>query len=58
MEEEEELNFPRFNSGTGSPNGVLVGNPGDVYVNVSGGAGQTLWIKESGVGTDTGWVPK
>jgi hypothetical protein len=34
------------------------GDPGDVYVNISGGAGQTLWVKESGIGTNTGWAAK
>lgn len=40
------------------PNGHYDGNPGDIYINDSGGALQTLWVKESGVGTDTGWVGK
>ena len=43
---------------TGSPNGVVTGNPGDMYLNKSGGAGTTLYIKESGSGTNTGWVAK
>jgi hypothetical protein len=44
--------------GTATPNGVVVGNPGDLYLCTTGGAGQTLWIKESGVGTNTGWNNK
>jgi hypothetical protein len=44
--------------GTGDPNGVVVGSPGDSYFNKNGGANATLWVKESGVGTDTGWVAK
>jgi hypothetical protein len=43
-------------SGTGSPNGVAVGSPGDLYMNTLGGAGATLWIKESGASTNTGWT--
>lgn len=44
--------------GTGSPNGAVTGNPGDMYINDSGGASTTLYVKESGVGTNTGWVAK
>ena len=44
--------------GVGNPNSAETGSPGDVYLNLSGGAGATLWIKESGVKTDTGWVAK
>jgi hypothetical protein len=45
-------------SGVGGPNGVVSGSPGDLYTNRSGGAATTLWVKESGVGTNTGWVGK
>ncbi len=44
--------------GTGSPNGAVTGNPGDLYLNKSGGAGTTLYVKESGSATNTGWVGK
>ena len=44
--------------GVGSPNGAIVGSPGDVYLNTSGGAGTTLYVKESGAATNTGWVGK
>ena len=44
--------------GTGSPNGVVVGSPGDTYVDTNGGAGTTFWVKETGVNTDTGWDSK
>jgi hypothetical protein len=43
--------------GNGSPEGVLVATPGSRYLNEAGGAGSTLWVKESGSGT-TGWVGK
>lgn len=46
-----------ISSGFGSPESVIVGTPGDVYLNRSGGAGTTLYIKESGTG-NTGWVGK
>ena len=48
----------RVLAGTGVPNGAVVGSVGDLYVNKSGGAGTTLYVKESGAGTDTGWVGK
>jgi hypothetical protein len=47
----------RVTSGAGSPAGVVSGNPGDLYTNTSGGAGTTLYVKESGTG-NTGWVAK
>jgi len=39
-------------SGVGAPNGVVFGNPGDIYQDETG----AFWIKASGVGTNTGWV--
>ena len=44
-------------AGSGSPNTVVTASPGSVYLNQSGGANVTLYIKESGVG-NTGWVAK
>lgn len=44
--------------GIGSPNGVVTGLVGALYVNDVGGAGNTLWVKESGVSTNTGWIAK
>ncbi|MEO0733927.1 MAG: hypothetical protein AAFZ52_13905, partial [Bacteroidota bacterium] len=44
-------------SGAGSPEGSVTADPGTLYLNTSGGAGQTLWVKESGTG-NTGWVAK
>lgn len=45
-------------SGLGDPNGVVMGNLGDLYRNTNGGAGTTLYVKESGMATNTGWAPK
>jgi hypothetical protein len=45
-------------TGAGNPNGSQVGNPGDLYLNASGGSGTTLYVKETGTGTNTGWVGK
>ena len=47
-----------ISQGAGSPNGLVAGNLGDLYLNKSGGANATLWIKESGLNTNTGWVAK
>jgi len=46
-----------WTSGIGSPEGVLTAGPGSMYTNESGGAGTTLYVKESGTG-NTGWVAK
>ncbi len=40
-----------------SPEGAAVAPPGSLCVNTAGGAGTTLYVKESGVG-NTGWVGK
>jgi hypothetical protein len=47
-----------WSSGAGTPNGSVNGNPGDLYTDTNGGAGATLYVKESGTGTNTGWTPK
>jgi len=45
-------------TGTGSPNGVVPAYPGSIYLNLSGGTSQTLWVQESTVYSNTGWVAK
>lgn len=42
-------------AGEGSPEGVVVGDKGDLYLNR--GVGDTLWVKETN-GGNTGWVAK
>lgn len=42
--------------GTGNPNGVVIGNPGDTYADESGVLGARLWFKEQGSGTNTNWI--
>ncbi len=49
---------PATYSGAGTPNGTQTGSPGDLYLNTSGGANTTLYVKESGASTNTGWVAK
>lgn len=46
-----------WRSGAGSPEGVLTAPVGSLYTNTAGGAGTTLYVKESGV-SNTGWVGK
>ena len=41
--------------GHGSPETIISAPPGSDYRNLDGGAGQTLWIKCSGSGSD-GWI--
>lgn len=43
--------------GTGSPEGVVTASPGSTYRNRSGGAGTSVYFKETGAG-NTGWVGK
>lgn len=47
----------QIQAGTGSPEGAVTGSVGDLYLRRDGGAGTTLYIKESGAG-NTGWVAK
>ena len=44
-------------SGSGSPNSVVTAPPGSLYLNTSGGAGTTLYVKESRT-DNLGWVAK
>lgn len=41
--------------GTGSPEGVLVGSVGAVFLRTDGGAATTMYIKQTGTG-NTGWT--
>lgn len=53
-----EVDFPNgvtITTGSGSPEGVVTAPPGSLYLNDSGGAGTTVWAKESGTG-NTGWT--
>lgn len=46
-----------WRTGTGSPEGAVTAPVGSLYTDTSGGAGTTLYVKESGAG-NTGWVAK
>ena len=41
---------------SGQPNGSLIGRVGDRYVDPAATAGARVWYKESGAGTNTGWL--
>jgi hypothetical protein len=43
--------------GEGTPEGVVTAPVGTAYLREDGGAGTTLYIKESGTG-NTGWAAK
>ncbi len=45
-------------SGTGSPLNVVTGNVGDLFLRTDGGTGSTMYVKETGAGTTTGWIAK
>lgn len=44
-------------AGAGSPESVVTGPVGALFMRTDGGAGTTLYVKESGTG-NTGWVAK
>jgi hypothetical protein len=48
---------PTITTGTGSPEGVVTAPIGSLYLNLSGGASTTLYVKTSGTG-NTGWTAK
>lgn len=54
---ETEADAHSIKWGSGDPNTVVTANPGSIYMNTLGGAGATMWVKESGTG-NTGWVAK
>jgi len=45
-------------AGKGSPEGVVVGSVGTLYLRADGGANTTLYVKESSPTPSTGWVAK
>lgn len=48
----------RISGGVGDPNGVVYGSNGDVWLRQDGGTLSTLYVKESGMNSQTGWQPK
>jgi parallel beta-helix repeat protein len=51
------LNGARVLAGAGAPEGAIAAPTGSLYLRTDGGAGSSLYIKESGTG-NTGWVAK
>lgn len=43
-------------TGTGTPESNVTASVGDIYLRDDGGANTTLYVKESGAATDTGWA--
>lgn len=52
-----DSNSVQIVAGTGDPNGTFSAGVGSLFLRSNGGAGTTLYVKESGSGT-TGWVAK
>lgn len=48
----------QIRSGSGAPESAVTGNVGDIYLRTGGGALTTFYVKETGAGTNTGWVAK
>lgn len=48
----------KMSAGNGTPEGAVVGSIGDLFLRRDGGAATTLYVKESGAATNTGWIPK
>jgi hypothetical protein len=44
--------------GRGDPNGRVIGDVGDFFQRLDGGAGSTLYVKGSGAATAGGWSAK
>lgn len=47
----------KIQTGTGSPESVVTAPVGSLYLRTDGGAGTTLYVKQSGSG-NTGWTAK
>ncbi len=43
-------------AGTGTPEGAVTGSPCDIFLRTNGAAGTTLYVKETGSATNTGWA--
>lgn len=51
------LTSTNIKRGTGSPEGVVTGTVGDLFLRTDGGTSTTLYVKQSGTG-NTGWIAK
>lgn len=48
----------RVKWGTGTPESAVPAKIGTAFLRLDGGANTTLYVKESGDGTNTGWIAK
>lgn len=51
-----EVGEAKIRSGTGSPEGRLVGSPGDLYLRTDGSGETVSYAKQSGKNSPTGWA--
>lgn len=49
---------PRIMFGAGTPEGVKIASRGSLYLRTDGGTATSIYVKESGNETNTGWVAK
>lgn len=54
----EKSGAGRFIAGIGDPKDKVIGNVGDIFQRLDGKAGETLYVKETGNGSATGWAKK
>jgi hypothetical protein len=52
-----KLGSVTIRAGVGSPEGIVIGSVGDLFLRSDGGQGTVFYVKESGIG-NTGWVAK
>jgi hypothetical protein len=49
-----QVNVSAMTTGSGSPEGVVIGIPGETYTDTTGAPGATQYVKLTGTG-NTGW---
>lgn len=52
------INGQKLMVGTGSPAGACAAAQGSIFIRTDGGAGATLYVKETGGATNAGWTAK
>lgn len=52
------VNQVSISAGAGTPESAVVGRIGDIFMRTDGGSSTTLYVKESGADTNTGWTAK
>ncbi len=54
----DSTTFTRIMTGNGTPEGNVTSDVGSIWLRKDGGSGTTLYVKESGTNSNTGWVAK